>query len=244
MLHGGPGSSAGLEPLIAALAPRRVVAPDMMGNGASDPPPSAPTDIGFYADCVVALLDALGIEHGDFYGHHTGAQVACEIAVRHPGRVDRLVLDGVALFSDVERAEFAERYAPPIVPAEDGAQLSAVWDFVRHITRYFPHYRRDVAHAIDPPIAVPLGVQTALAGEILGNWPTFHLSYQAAFRHDVRSLLPSVEAPAMVLRIEGDPLACHAADAASLIQDATIVDTSRAGRSVDISAFLNASSSK
>ncbi len=46
MAHGVPGSSLGPVTLIANLSADRVVAaPDMMGNGCSDPPPSIPRTI-------------------------------------------------------------------------------------------------------------------------------------------------------------------------------------------------------
>lgn len=147
LLHGGPGSSASLLPLIAMLGKRRrVIAPDTPGCGESDPLPGAETAIIDYADALRQVLHALGIPCVDVYGHHTGAQIACELAIMAPAAVRRLVLDGVGLCPADLRKDFLERYAPPLVPADDGSHLTPVWDFVRNLTRYFPHYRQDDGH--------------------------------------------------------------------------------------------------
>lgn len=240
MAHGGPGSSAGLVPLISELSDdRRVVAPDMMGNGESDPPPLVPTDIEFYAGCITDVLDRLGIDRADFYGHHTGAQVVCELAIAHPDRVRCLVLDGLALFSEDALREYRTRYAPPIVPDAGGAHLGWVWNFVRHTTQFFPHYRNDAAHEIAGGVALPPEVLTARAAEVLKVWSTFHIAYDAAFRHPVRERLALLRVPALVLETSGDPLAPYARQAASLIEQGRTVSTTRTNKGAAIRAFLN-----
>ncbi len=238
LAHGGPGSSAGFAPLIAALAGERaVVAPDMMGNGESDPPPG-PTTIEFYAKGLLAVIDHLGLDQVDLYGHHTGAQVVCELAIAHPHRVRRVVLDGLGLFPEDQRTEFLERYAPPITPDAEGGHLAWVWDFISQTTQHFPHYRRDAAHRIEQGAALPPPVVTARAAEVLKVWPTYHLSYQAAFTHDFAARLPLLTAPTLVLRVERDPLAIHAAPGQALIPGATLASINAAGRAEAIGAFL------
>jgi len=239
LAHGGPGSSAGLVRLIAALgADRMVVAPDMMGNGDSDPPPG-PTTIEFYADGVVAVLDQLGLETVDLYGHHTGAQVIAEFAIARPQRVRRLVLDGVALFPPALRAEFLERYAPAIAPDAEGRHLAWVWDFMTQTTQHFPHYRRDAEHRIEGGGAMPPGPLTDRAAEVLKTWSTFHLAYQAAFRHTLAERLPLLSAPTLILAIERDPLAPYAAEAAAMVPGAVLAPAPREQRADMIRAFLD-----
>ena len=51
--------------------------------------------VGFYHDA----LTALGLDAVDLYGTHTGASIASMIALKHPKRVRRLVLDGVGLYA-------------------------------------------------------------------------------------------------------------------------------------------------
>jgi pimeloyl-ACP methyl ester carboxylesterase len=240
MAHGGPGSSAGLVPLISELSDdRRVIAPDMMGNGESDPPPAIPTDIAFYAVCINDVMDRLGIDRADFYGHHTGAQVVCELAIVHPERVGCLVLDGLALFSEDALREYRTHYAPPIEPDAAGAHLEWVWNFVRHTTQFFPHYRNDAEHEIAGGVSLPPDVLTARTAEVLKNWSTFHIAYDAAFRHPVRERLALLRVPALVLETSGDPLAHYARQAASLIEQSRTVSTTRTNKGSAIRAFLN-----
>jgi pimeloyl-ACP methyl ester carboxylesterase len=231
MAHGGPGSSLGLALLIAALgADRRVVAPDMMGNGESDPPPVRPTSIAFYADCLCAVMDRLGLETVDLYGHHTGAQVVCELAIARADRVRRVVLDGLGLFTEEERAEYLARYAPEIVPDARGESLMWVWDFISQTTQHFPHYRRDEAHRIEGGAPPPAAAVMTRAAEVLKVWDTYHLAYQAAVSHPLAERLPLLTCPAWVLEVARDPLARYAAPAAALIPGARIARTDYARR--------------
>jgi pimeloyl-ACP methyl ester carboxylesterase len=240
MAHGGPGSSAGLVPLIAALGEgRTVVAPDMMGNGESDPPPAPETTIGFYAERLLEVMDHIGLEAVDFYGHHTGAQVVCELAIARPERVRRVILDGVALFDAALRVEFLERYAPAIVPDAGGGHLAWVWDFIAQTTQHFPHYRRDAAHEIAGGRPLPSPLLTDRAAEVLKVWSTYHLAYRAAFAHDMAARIALLPSPALILEVAGDPLAPYAERAVALAPNARLVRTSREDRAGAIAAFLD-----
>jgi pimeloyl-ACP methyl ester carboxylesterase len=240
MAHGGPGSSASLQSLIAALgSDRRVVAPDMMGNGESDPPPMAQPDIAFYAKTLVAVMDHEGLDGVDLYGHHTGAQVVCEVAIAHPHRVRRLVLDGLGLFPDDQRAEFLQRYAPPIAPDPAGAHMMWVWEFISQTTQHFPHYLRDAEHKVEGGAALPPPVVTNRAAEVLKVWSTYHLAYRAAFAHDLKGRLVLLPTPALVLQVDRDPLARYAQEAAALIPGGHVLSTSAPQRASTLRNFLD-----
>lgn len=75
-----------------ALSPQyRVLSLDNRGAGRSDVPPG-PYTVRQMAEDAAALLDALGIERASIVGWSMGGMVAQELALAHPGKVDRLVL--------------------------------------------------------------------------------------------------------------------------------------------------------
>lgn len=68
-----------------------VIAPDLRGHGASGHPGEYP--IPAMADDIAALLAQLGIERATLVGHSLGGAVAYHLAIRHPGLLQRLVLE-------------------------------------------------------------------------------------------------------------------------------------------------------
>jgi pimeloyl-ACP methyl ester carboxylesterase len=83
-----------MEPLAGALGGDfRVLAPDLPGFGESDKPHHI-LDVDELADALALWLDASGIARAAFIGNSFGCQVLAALAVRHPGVVDRLVLQG------------------------------------------------------------------------------------------------------------------------------------------------------
>jgi len=77
---------------VPAFAPHfRVVIFDNRGTGMSDVPPG-PYTTPQMADDAAELLDFLGVGRSHVLGVSLGGMIAQEIALRHPDRVDRLVL--------------------------------------------------------------------------------------------------------------------------------------------------------
>jgi pimeloyl-ACP methyl ester carboxylesterase len=198
MLHASPGSAKLLEPLMRALARhRRVLATDTLGNGDSSPPQGAHPEIAYFADAHVRALDALGLQRFDLYGSHTGANIACEIAIAHPGRVNRLVLDGIALYSPQEREDMLRNYAPDVPIDIEGTQLLRVWTFVRDAYLFWPWYRRSAANrrSIGLPTADELHDKVV---EVLKAARTYPIAYRAAIGYDKVSRLPLVAVPTLL----------------------------------------------
>jgi pimeloyl-ACP methyl ester carboxylesterase len=93
MLHGLGATKAEFLPTVPALAPGfRTIAIDLPGFGDSDKPFPAAYDARFFARWVAATLDALDLDRTHLLGHSMGGRVALEVGMRHPGRIDRLVL--------------------------------------------------------------------------------------------------------------------------------------------------------
>jgi pimeloyl-ACP methyl ester carboxylesterase len=237
--HASPGSSLGLAAMAAQIGENRlVIAPDMLGNGDSDPPDRDPTDMAFYVDCAVQLLDKLKIERVDFYGSHTGAQIGLELAIRHPDRVRRLVLDGAPLFPPELKRELLAHYAPQKEPDAFGGQMVWAWNFVRDQMWHFPYFMRDPEHRmtqalVPPPSALHLG-----AVDVLKALNTYHLAYRAAFSHDVHARAPLLRTPTLVMATETDPLAPYVEELASLIPGAVAARVAREDRIAAVRRFI------
>src|SRR3954464_2049618 len=93
LLHGLGATKAEFLPTVPALAPEfRTIAIDLPGFGDSDKPFPAAYDAPFFARWVMALLDALGLDRAHVLGHSMGGRVALEVGMRHPERIERLVL--------------------------------------------------------------------------------------------------------------------------------------------------------
>ena len=69
----------------------RVLALDLPGYGASGRP-DAPYSPPWYAGMVADWMFAVGLDRATIVGHSMGGQIAMELALSHPERVERLVL--------------------------------------------------------------------------------------------------------------------------------------------------------
>ncbi|MET7390309.1 alpha/beta fold hydrolase [Streptomyces sp. NPDC005529] len=92
LIHGIGDSSATWADLIPDLArSHTVIAPDLLGHGASDKP-RADYSVAAYANGVRDLLTTLDIESATLVGHSLGGGVAMQFAYQFPERTERLIL--------------------------------------------------------------------------------------------------------------------------------------------------------
>ena len=85
-------------------AGRQVIAVELQGHGRTRDI-SRPLRYEFLADDIAALLDHLDLAQADVFGYSLGAGVALQVAIRHPGRVRRLVAMSASYRSDGLHAE-------------------------------------------------------------------------------------------------------------------------------------------
>jgi 2-hydroxymuconate-semialdehyde hydrolase/2-hydroxy-6-oxo-octa-2,4-dienoate hydrolase len=98
MLHGsGPGVSAmaNWQHNVGALAQRfRVLAPDIVGFGATKRPGDIVYSLRSWTDHVWAFLDAHDIEKAAIVGNSLGGRIALQMATDRPDRITKMVLMG------------------------------------------------------------------------------------------------------------------------------------------------------
>lgn len=191
LFHESPLSSAVYDKVLPLLAgSARAVAFDTPGYGLSEPP-DRPREIPDYARVLLGAMDRLGIDEFTAVGAHTGASIAVQVALQAgPHRVRSLVLSGVPVYSNDDRARHLQSWAPEASPVADGSHLS--WGWAR--------YQRIWGEESDPAL-LHFG-----AISLLSNLERYSWAYNAAFRHDPVPDLQRLECPVLLLVAEHDLL--------------------------------------
>jgi pimeloyl-ACP methyl ester carboxylesterase len=172
---------------VLAGAGLRVLAFDNRGVGRSDRPPG-PYTTADMADDAVAVLDCAGLERAHIYGISLGGMIAQEIALRHPARVERLVLGattaGGTHASAADEATLAFFHRRGEMPAEEAVWASVPYNYsARTRAEYGERVAEDIAQRLRFPVAPePYAAQLA-----------------AALGHDTHDRLPSIAAPTLVV---------------------------------------------
>jgi len=168
MLHQSPLSSRNYEAVLPLLAAHcRPVALDTPGYGGSSAVPEQ-WEVADYAQVVWDLADAMGAERVFLFGRATGAVFALEAALAQSQRMQGLVLHGMPVYTDAERADRMRSFAPPFQAADDGSHLSGIW---KRIHSEYPW--------IGPELA------THFAHDFLSAGPDFARAYRAIWRYDL-----------------------------------------------------------
>lgn len=117
---------AGIAEILAA-AGFRVIMPDLLGYGRSDPRPD-PWSMAAYADNLLNLLKGLNVTQCVVLGGHNGASIAIEMALQS-AVVRGVILDGLPVLTPELRAAFANlRESPRPSVKEDGSHATLAWD--------------------------------------------------------------------------------------------------------------------
>lgn len=210
MLHPSPQSSRVYWRLIPRLADRyRVVTPDTLGFGSSDPLADGIT-MPRLAGSIAEMMDRLRIERAHIFGFHTGNKIAAALAADFPERVERLILCGqthsliadqktrIAAFGPITDRYFASKAAEKAAASDTGAHeqwsaemlddMSRLWSDKRAVDEfgYTPDLRRYLSSRIMDLLQAK---QSATA------------IYDANFNFDFEAALRRINAPALIVEI-------------------------------------------
>ena len=197
LVTGMGGSCRGWLALqVPDFAPRhRTVIYDHRGVGESGDPGGAFSSADL-ADDAAALLDALSIERAHVLGAFMGGMVAQELALRHPDRVDRLVLVGSWARADAKRRMLLEKWKEMVAhgnPIEVLAKERMLWTLSDETLE-----QTDLVHPM-------------LQGYLRERFPlsddTFARQCDACLEHDTQARLGEIGAPTLVLCGQQDQLA-------------------------------------
>jgi pimeloyl-ACP methyl ester carboxylesterase len=209
-LHMSPKSGRSYEALMRIMGRgRTVVAPDYPGYGESTPPPPDPhVCIGDYARSVFDVADALEHRKVDLLGHHTGSQVAAEMAARAPRRIGSIVMISAPVLTAEEQSEFSSLYLP-IPLDEEGTRFRVMWERINE-------HRGP---------GMTLEMMARSLAENLRGGENYEWGHHAAFSHSARyrTLLTELTHRITVLN-PADELQQHSRRAATLLQNGELIE--------------------
>jgi pimeloyl-ACP methyl ester carboxylesterase len=193
-VHGLGGSWQNwLENILPFRPAHRVVALDLPGFGASDMP-RGDISISGYADCLDEVCRILEIDAAAVVGNSMGGFIGAELAIRHPHRVDRLVLVAAAAFWQEYRR------ARPLLTMARMVDVSAAWLIAR--SEYMARHPRLRNSALaSAGVRYPAAIPPPLAYEqIMGSSGRegFRPALNALASYSIREELPRIAAPTLV----------------------------------------------
>ena len=206
-----PFTGAMFEPLTAVLANRYdCIVIDLMGYGQSDPREGSWT-IQDHAAVLHEALDVLQVDPVCLLGGHTTAMVATELAVLHPNRVGKLVLDGVPLFPPEVKEQRLSALELPKAASEDGADIATLWAQAVGMMRKF-----------DPDLTLTPENKAQIT-DYAFNFIHAYLGRDAGqmiFAYDLHARLQQLTTPALVIASPTDSMRHRHEEAMALIPNA------------------------
>lgn len=226
LIHSSPANARLLMKEIERLSRDfTVFAFDTPGFGLSDPLPLETMTVADLADAMAETLAAIAMPRCPVFGTHTGAAIALELGVRHPGLMTGLVLDGVPAFTDAECAAFFGDYFRKLPLGDLGGQYSEAWTRFRDQSIWFPWSERVPEHLnpydLSPPHSTHLWV--SMFFEAAEHYAP---AYRAASFYGARAIAAAAElsVPAVFTATNTDMLYPHLERLPPLKADQSIVE--------------------
>ena len=189
LVMGLGGSSRGWQALQVPefSGQHRSVTYDHRGVGESEDPGGAFSTADL-ADDAAQLLDVLGIARAHVLGAFMGGMVAQELALRHPRRVERLVLVGTYARPDAKRRMLLEKWKEMVghgLPLEIVAQERMLWTLSDETL--------EQTDLIDPMMQGFLRDRFPMPDDVFGR------QCDACLAHDALARLGSLRHPTLVV---------------------------------------------
>lgn len=206
MLHATNHSARTFSSVIPHLAEHyRVVAPDYLGFGFSDPLPPDVT-MRDVTDSMVEVLDAVDADSAHVFGLHTGNKLGAALGANHAARVRKLILCGEP--HSIIPDEAARNDAIADYVADDLREYPATEDGTDHLKEWADLQRRVGEAWWNPDILSAPGA-TAEDVDLLATHVLERLCmrgsladiYAANFEYDWSAELPDVAVETLVLEL-------------------------------------------
>jgi 2-succinyl-6-hydroxy-2,4-cyclohexadiene-1-carboxylate synthase len=180
LLHGFTGSADSWAPHIDGLArDHRVIAIDLIGHGESDAPPD-PRRYAFAQalDDLAAIADHLNIKEATWLGYSMGGRLALGFALRHPYRVQKLILEnatpGIANQQERDERRTADEELAQRIERDGIASFVTEWEH----NPIFASQRSLPAEVVHQQHELrlrnrPIGLANSLRGMGQGAQPSF-----------------------------------------------------------------------
>ena len=205
LIHGFPLSGELFQGQLAGLSSQfQVITPDLRGFGKSTTP-DANGSIATYAQDMIALMDALGIQKAIIGGHSMGGQITLEMYKEAPARFLGMIL----IDTNAMPATIVEKAQWPAFGVQ--AQQKGVPSIVSTIT---PQMLTGAERLLNVPATTEMMdilAEASLAGVMGGG-------QALATRPDYTSLLPTIAVPALVLAGLDDPI--YSTEVSEMLKDA------------------------
>lgn len=181
---------------------RQVLVPELPGYGESDPLGS--DDLAEYADSLSVMIDALDLETVDVLALGYATPLGAMLAARHPGKVDRLILDGGFVGDDAPDHR-QDAVCPAISPEAGGGHLHRIWHMLRDGDVQWPWFDGDIAAQRDLcPLFDAENLHRALIG-ILKQPGHYGDVLSAVVRADAMASYGAVRQPCLLFLRTNDP---------------------------------------
>jgi pimeloyl-ACP methyl ester carboxylesterase len=188
-----------LENIPRVAQERRVIAPDLPGFGASEPPAEG-ISLSGYGDAIDSLCEELGLGEVALVGNSMGGFVAAETTIQYPRRVERLVLVSAAgiTTSDLRRE-------PVMAWGRIAAMAGARGAAEKRMAILRPRLRHAVYSFL---VRHPSRIDSEILWEISAGAgrPAFKPALEAIIDYDFRDRLEEIRAPTLIIWGRNDML--------------------------------------